>query len=202
MMGRTHALSGAALWLVGCATVTAVVHPVGAAVVLVGTPVAVLASYTPDLDHPSSTAARSLGVATRLLATGIAALSAAVYRWTATEEDRPNGTGHRAITHTAMFCLLLGGLVSAVLALAGLSGWAWLGLPAGLGALAHLLGDACTKYGVPLVWPLKVGGRRWHSCGLPRAIRIRTDRAVEHYVVIPILFVMLFAAGWVLANAA
>jgi membrane-bound metal-dependent hydrolase YbcI (DUF457 family) len=198
-MGKTHALSGAALWLAGCATVTAVAHPVGPAVILVGTPLAVLTSYFPDLDHPSSKAARSLGWATRLLAHGIAALSAAVYRWTATGEDRPNGTGHRAITHTGLFCLMLGGLVSGALALAGLAGWAWLGIPAGAGALSHLLGDACTKYGVPLVWPVKVRGQRWYSCGLPHAIRIRTDRFAEHWIVMPALLVVTGVAGYVLA---
>jgi membrane-bound metal-dependent hydrolase YbcI (DUF457 family) len=200
MMGKTHALSAAALWLAGCATVTATMGPISPEVILIGTPVAVLTSYSPDLDHPSSKAARSLGLPTRLLSRGIAALSAAVYRSTSTPEDRPNGNGHRAITHTGLFCVVLGGIVAGVFALAGMAAWAWVGIPAGAGALFHLLGDACTKYGVPLVWPLKVKGRRWYSVGLPRAIRIRTDRAAERYLVIPLLFGMAGVAGYVLAT--
>lgn len=201
MMFRSHALSGAALWLGGCAVAQTLHHPATATAVLVGTPIAVLFSGSPDLDHPSSKAARSLGPATRLLAHGIAALSAAVYRSTATGRDRPNESGHRGITHTLAFCVALGGLVAGLAALVGGAGWLWLGLPAGVGALAHLLGDACTRYGVPLAWPVKVRGRRWYSCGLPYALRIRTDRAAEHYVVMPVLVVLTGLAGWVLATA-
>ncbi|MER6605824.1 metal-dependent hydrolase [Streptomyces sp. NPDC000927] len=35
------------------------------------------------------------------------------------------------------------------------------GSAAGLGWLSHVIADGCTKFGVPLMWPLKVRGKRW-----------------------------------------
>ncbi len=40
------------------------------------------------------------------------------------------------------------------------SGW-WLGYAVGVGCLAHCLGDAMTRSGVPLVWPWPVQGQVW-----------------------------------------
>lgn len=38
--------------------------------------------------------------------------------------------------------------------------WLW-GLAVATGAISHVLGDACTNSGVPLLWPLARGGKRW-----------------------------------------
>ena len=44
----------------------------------------------------------------------------------------------------------------------------WLiGLAVAAGALAHILGDWLTKSGVPLAWPLRVQGARWHMLRSP-----------------------------------
>ncbi|MBD3004859.1 metal-dependent hydrolase [Streptomyces sp. 5-10] len=48
-------------------------------------------------------------------------------------------------------------------------GLAWLadldpwmaGLAAGLGWLSHVVADGCTTFGVPLMWPVMVHGKRW-----------------------------------------
>lgn len=71
------------------------------------------ASLLPDLDHPSATAARSLGLLTKLIAHGVDHLSLILYYSTATAGDPPERkSGHRLATHTVPFCLLAGGLVA------------------------------------------------------------------------------------------
>lgn len=42
-----------------------------------------------------------------------------------------------------------------------LAAWA-----AGAGWLSHIIADGCTKSGVPLMWPLKIRGKRWYSVRL------------------------------------
>ena len=110
-MGRSHALSGA---LVGVGVVAAVPGepwPVSLLVVAVTGGSALL----PDLDHPSSTVARSLGPVTRWMARLLAWLSLVVYHATRAEGDSATrGSGHRLATHTVPGCLLAGGLVFAL----------------------------------------------------------------------------------------
>lgn len=86
-MGRTHALSGAAAWLV-------LVPIPGATTGMATDPprsphrprVAAGAAMLPDLDHPQSTAGRALGPITHLLAVAMAALAG----------------GHRQATHSLL----------------------------------------------------------------------------------------------------
>ena len=197
-MYPTHAVAGAALWLAGCAGATLLGLPVEPLAALVGTPIAVLASGAPDLDHPSSRPARCLGPITRLIAFWLAAQSAAIYSRTKTTKDRPNESGHRGITHTALFCLVLGAIPAAVLALAGHPELAWLGLPVGVGALSHVLTDGLTFYGTPMLWPIKIRGRRWYSLGSPRVLRIGTNTKWEHRGVMPALVLLTAASSWLL----
>lgn len=119
MMGHTHAVSGAMVWLAGCAGLAAVGAPATPWHVVAGTVICAGAALLPDLDHPSATVARALGPVTRLLAMGIAAGSAAVHAATRTGRDRTNGNGHRALTHTALFAVGLGLLVSLLGAVGG-----------------------------------------------------------------------------------
>lgn len=95
MMGRTHQLGGAALWLG-----TTAVLPVPPLAVAAGVPVAAWFALWPDLDHPQAKLARSLGPVTYLLAVRV---------------ERAFG-GHRAGTHSllvgAPLCGLLGGLLA------------------------------------------------------------------------------------------
>lgn len=47
-------------------------------------------------------------------------------------------------------------------------GWWWLwGLAVFVGALTHVVGDAMTNSGVPLLWPLTRGGKRWYKVRTP-----------------------------------
>lgn len=100
------------------------------------------AALLPDLDHPSATAARSLGIVTRLIAKGVDVASLAIYHATREGADPPERhSGHRLFTHTvpgaalasltaaslcllhpvagAVLCALLAGLMSLGLKAAG-----------------------------------------------------------------------------------
>jgi membrane-bound metal-dependent hydrolase YbcI (DUF457 family) len=80
------------------------------------------------------------------------------------------------------------------------AGWWWLGLPAGFGVLAHIVGDGLTKSAVPLLWPVRISGCRWYPCGPPRWLRFRTGGGVERWVVGPLMLAALAGSCWVLAG--
>lgn len=74
--------------------------------------------------------------------------------------------------------------------------YAWLGIAVGLGWYFHLLGDAITKMGVPLAWPVKVRGKRWYDVALPSFMRITAGGAFEKQILFPglvVATVLLFA---------
>jgi len=56
------------------------------------------------------------------------------------------------------------------------SGW-WLGWAIGGGALVHNLGDRMTNTGVPLAFPVKIGGKRWRTFKSARWCRFETGAA-------------------------
>lgn len=114
-MGRSHAISGAVVWLAGCATASALGGDPAAATIVVGAVTTAGAALLPDIDHPGSTVARSLGPLTRLVAYGTNVGATALRDATCGCCTRKGG--HRAITHTLAFALAAGLLVS-------LLGWA------------------------------------------------------------------------------
>lgn len=103
MMGRSHILSG----LIAGVAVAGVL-PAPLPVRLLVVPVAGGAALLPDLDHPSSKIARSLGPITRALAAAVNAVSLAIYDGTATDDDPHKRDGHRTATHTVPGCALWG----------------------------------------------------------------------------------------------
>lgn len=268
MLGRSHALSGAVGWLAGCATVAVVgVHP-QSVTVAVGAAVSAGFALAPDIDHPSSTVARTLGPVSRLFAHGVAGLAGAARRGSCdhcrAESDRG---GHRAATHTGVFAAVLGvvvaglagwfgervglgvvgvavwlaahtglsskwrarigdmilpgrfrflnraafrftsavgALIVAVVVVAatadatGRGGWWWIGAPVAWGCFAHSCGDALTRSGAPLLWPLRIDGCRWAAVGTPMWLRFRTGSGWETVVVVLLLLVGGLS-GWALA---
>lgn len=64
---------------------------------------------------------------------------------------------------------------------------AWLGLAVGFGAVMHLVGDAITKQGVPLLWPAPINGKRWYDITLPSGLRITAGGAFEKSLLLPAL---------------
>jgi membrane-bound metal-dependent hydrolase YbcI (DUF457 family) len=131
-MGRQHCLTG-------------VLAGVGVAACIPGAPIgwrllviAVTggASLLPDLDHPSATAARSLGFVTRLLAKGVDAASLAIYHATREGADpTERHSGHRLFTHTVPGAALASRLAASLCLLHPLAGAALCALLAGLMSL-------------------------------------------------------------------
>lgn len=70
--------------------------------------------------------------------------------------------------------------------------YGWLGLAVGLGWFIHLLGDAITKMGVPVLFPIKIRGKRWWDVTLPAFMRIRAGGTFEKVVLLPLLTVAVF----------
>lgn len=106
MMGRTHAATGAAAWLAGCAAATVLGHPPGVYELVVGTPLCAFGAIWPDVDHRSSSVAHSLGWPTLGLARLVGWVGARMHADTRYRADTPDLDGHRTITHTVLFCLL------------------------------------------------------------------------------------------------
>lgn len=64
----------------------------------------------------------------------------------------------------------------------------WLGATVALGCVVHLLGDAVTESGVPMLAPLvKIDGQRWFRVGPPKVLRFPAGGACELLVVWPVL---------------
>ncbi|NLU73256.1 metal-dependent hydrolase [Streptomyces sp. HNM0575] len=74
----------------------------------------------------------------------------------------------------------------------------WLGLPIVLGALVHNIGDAITVSGCPILWPVKIDGKRWYPLGTPEFMRFRAGAWVETRLLMP-LFMLLGGAGGLFA---
>lgn len=108
MMAKSHATSGAVVWLAGCDILRATGVGVSLAEAAVGTIVCAGWALAPDWDHPQATLARSGGLATETVAELFAVLSTWVYQLTQTPHDRPNHTGHRGLLHTIPWALLCG----------------------------------------------------------------------------------------------
>lgn len=126
MMGPAHSLSGAAAWLgVGAAAVAAG-HPMPWPVLVVGALICAGAALAPDLDHKSATISRAFGPISRGLCEIIDKLSAAVYKATRKKGDPRRTGGHRTLTHTWLWALLIGTGTSLLAVTAGR--WAVLGI--------------------------------------------------------------------------
>ncbi|PRX97145.1 metal-dependent hydrolase [Allonocardiopsis opalescens] len=91
-MGYAHALSGCAAWLAMGPAFAATGRPLGPGDVIAGALVCAGAALVPDLDHPSSTIAKTYGVVSQAMSRVI---------------EKAAG-GHRQGTHSLLFALLVG----------------------------------------------------------------------------------------------
>ncbi|MGP3691542.1 metal-dependent hydrolase [Streptomyces sp. IBSNAI002] len=112
MLGPAHALSGAAAWAGFGALAAAGGHAMPWPVLVGGAIICAGAALAPDLDHPAATISRSFGPLSAWLSKAIGILSHAVYSSTRGPEDPARTGGHRTLTHTALFAVTLGFLVS------------------------------------------------------------------------------------------
>lgn len=120
VMGPTHAMSGAAIWLAAAAGgilpgLTGAPLPV----VFAGAAVCAGSALLPDLDCPGSlstkdgsTVVRAFGLAGEIVGHSLEKFSEAIYHATASKHDSDRTNGHRTFTHTLVFAVLLGSLVA------------------------------------------------------------------------------------------
>lgn len=171
-----HQLSG---YVVALAVAPLIPHPAAdpglttlAFVCFVG-----IGALLPDLDMPSATAAKLLGPVTWILAWLINKLSLIVWESTRAPRDRMGRyPGHRTLTHTALWGVVVGVGTFAGVSASPLSAWAfWAAMAMVLGHFAHLWGDAITLSGIPLWAPfIKRNEMRWFSVWVcPKGARFR-----------------------------
>jgi|ERR1700722_16722811 len=216
MIGRSHALSGLVTGLaVGS---FALREPPGPLVLFAGLVTAY--ALAPDLDACGSTAARSLGFVTEIVAWTVGKVSGGHRHGTHSVAGIAVFTGiawvacllrHTIPGQIALGMILAAGFVSAVdalrigghlgnlgaLAAAAAMTWTGYGLvlvpvAAALGCATHLGGDALTRCGVPLLWPVTM--REFHAT--PRRLWFTTGHAAERWIVTPLLLAALGLLAW------
>lgn len=172
MMGKSHAVTGAGLWLAGWGwAATAGFADPGVDVLTAGTMLCTGAALLPDLDHPNSRLAHSGGLITLGFAKMVGRIGAGIHAATKLDADRPDKDGHRTITHTFFGAVFIGTLVTAVCSLDRAAG------PVPVGSIiAALLVLAFSGLGYAAVrsaWggrrkkvKLSRKGRRWHKSTL------------------------------------
>lgn len=176
MTGRTH--DTAALTLLGVVAIVDPPQSLTLATVLVAFLANQIGGIAPDIDQPTAPLWRNLPV-TGLLGRTVGRLLG----------------GHRFLTHSLLGLWLLGWLVNWLLMFlspimphvdTGVVWWAFM-----IGAFSHLIMDTFTKEGVPWLLPLPF------KLGLPpiRSLRITTGKAVENFVVFPVLLVINIVLG-------
>lgn len=112
-MGPAHSLSGAMAWLAVGAAAAPTEHSMPWPVLLAGALICAGAALAPDLDQKSATISRAFGPPSKLLASLIGRLSEAVYNSTRGKRERRRTGGHRTLTHTWIWAVLLGAAFSA-----------------------------------------------------------------------------------------
>lgn len=180
MLGSSHAMSGATVWIGAWswATVGGLAHP-HLDVLTVGTLVCAGAALAPDLDHPKSRLARAGGPITGAIAWVVAVAGRTVHASTKLDADRADEDGHRTITHTLVFALFAGALVAAVTSI--FDGWPGRLLTAVLVFASTRLGAAAIRGGFGgRQKRIRHGGIRWRKTTL-----LAIACAVLAYTVVP-----------------
>lgn len=135
MMGPSHALSGAAVWLAGSWALDQFAdYEQTPLMIAVGTAVCAGGALFPDLDlsgkvtrnQGGATVARTFGVFSLFIAECIEKISLGVYHATKLSKDPHRSNGHRTLTHTLPFTALVGWGTTALCAAYGK--WAVIGI--------------------------------------------------------------------------
>ena len=215
-LGHTHALSGA---VTGSAASIYVLHlPLPQAALMAGLTAG--AAVLPDIDHPSSTLARSFGFLTRAFAwsvgrisgghrhgthslIGVAVFTALAWLAVACRHDTAGrvalGAFLTLILAAALIALRLGGHWSDALAIGGAvamvsagTGLSLVALATGLGCATHIAGDMLTDSGCPLALPFS----RRRLKLLPEPFAFTTATRPELLIVTPALVMALAFLGY------
>ncbi|AGP52593.1 metal-dependent hydrolase [Streptomyces rapamycinicus] len=126
MMGPAHSLSGAAAWLGVGAAAAAAGHAMPWPVLVAGALICAGAALAPDLDHKAATISRAFGPISRALCEVIDKISYSVYKSTRKAGDPRRSGGHRTLTHTWVWAVMIGAGASALAMVGGR--WAVLGI--------------------------------------------------------------------------
>lgn len=117
MMGPSHALSGAAVWLAGSLAMEQFAHYHQSPIqIAVGTAMCAGGALVPDLDlsgrvttdQGGATVAHTFGVVSLFFAEVVEKMSLGIYDMTKTRRDPRRHNGHRTFTHTLPFNIGLG----------------------------------------------------------------------------------------------
>jgi membrane-bound metal-dependent hydrolase YbcI (DUF457 family) len=133
-MSPGHALSGAAVWLGGWAVAQhyQIADP-RPDVLIFGAVVAAGGALLSDLDHPESRVSTCAGPISWMLGHLLSGIGEITYKLTRRPADKHRDGGHRTISHTLVFAVLMGWLATWCGARWGM--WTGLVLVAGLGSL-------------------------------------------------------------------
>lgn len=119
VMGPTHAMSGAALWIGAAAMSAPLIGHGSLPMVALGAAVCAGSALLPDIDCPGSlstkdgsTVVRAFGIPGEIVGHTMNTVALTVYNLTKSRKDQPKTNGHRTLTHTAVFTAGLGVLVS------------------------------------------------------------------------------------------
>ena len=190
MTGTSHALIGAmsgltAVWVVDGGQVR---WPWVAVAVVLG----IVASLAPDLDGTDSTARTSVGLGREQIKREWRKTKSVslVIRWVVAIPFNlfAKIVPHRGPTHWLITAVLLCVGVMYAANLFNLPAVVWVAF--GAGYLSHLLADACTVAGVPLLGPLTGRSVRF----IPRPLALRTGGLAE-YIFVSFLMAVYMAAG-------
>jgi hypothetical protein len=120
MMGPAHSLSGAAAWLGVGAAAAAWGHAMPWPVLVVGALISSGAALAPDLDHKAATISKAFGPFSHALCGVVDALSHFAYRRTRKPGDSSGRSGgHRTLTHTWLWAVLIGAGASGLAVVGG-----------------------------------------------------------------------------------
>jgi membrane-bound metal-dependent hydrolase YbcI (DUF457 family) len=117
MLGPSHALSGAAVWLAGTLALSEFAHYHQSPVqIAIGTAMCAGGALVPDLDlsgrvttdQGGATVAHTFGVVSLFFAECVEKVSLGIYDLTKTRRDPRRHNGHRTFTHTLVFNVALG----------------------------------------------------------------------------------------------
>ncbi len=175
MKARTHDLA-AATGLTAVVIVVSPLPPLSLATILAAFVANQLGGIAPDIDQPTAPFWRNLpigGIFGRMIGKMLG--------------------GHRFLTHSILGLVLIGFLVHWLLVFLqpimpnvqiDYVWWAFM-----IGMVSHLIMDSFTKEGVPWLLPIPI------KFGFPpiKRLRITTGKAVENFVILPVLAVVLIA---------
>lgn len=171
MMATGHAISGMAGWLGLCVAAGLVDRHPTPVQIAAGAAIAAGFAIFPDIDHPRSRVAGTLGWVTRVLSRIFTFVCDLIRDATCDHCSTPGTYGHRTLSHTAVFAVLAGVGVSVACARGGVVAAAIVvGIGAGL-AVAGLVGSRVGTFIIGGAAGFAVyqlgGGVDWWWLGVP-----------------------------------